>query len=329
MKYFVTGATGFIGGRLVRQLREAGRHVVALVRDLARAAELRGLGIECVPGDITVRDSLSAMKGCDGVFHIAGWYKVGVRDRSGGQTVNVNGTRNVLEAMRKYEIPRGVYTSTLSIYSDTRGRLVDESHYFTGPHLTEYDRSKWAAHHEVARPIIRQGLPLTIVIPGLVYGPGDTSRVHTTLVKYLNRKLPYLPRGAEQCWGFVDDIANAHILAMERGTTGEEYIIAGPRHSMFQAFQIAERITGIPAPQWLLPPWLIKSMATLLTPINAVVPLPEDYHPESLRAVAGTTYLGDNAKACRKLGYAPRPLEVGWRETLEYEMKQLGMALPT
>jgi nucleoside-diphosphate-sugar epimerase len=113
---------------------------VAPARRPERASELVRLGVEVVPGDVTVKDSIrQSMRGVDGVFHLAGWYRVGARDRSPAHRINVDGTRNVLELMRELEIPRGVYTSTLAIYSDTHGRLVDETYDYHGPWLTEYD----------------------------------------------------------------------------------------------------------------------------------------------------------------------------------------------
>src|SRR6266849_4262267 len=144
MKYFVTGATGFVGGRVVRRLVGAGHQVVVVVRNPAKAADLANLGIEIYQGDVTDKESMrTPMQGVDGVFHIAGWYKIGVRDKSDGEKINVQGTRNVLELMRELGIPKGVYTSTLAVNSDTHGRLVDESYHYNGPHLSEYDRTKW------------------------------------------------------------------------------------------------------------------------------------------------------------------------------------------
>jgi nucleoside-diphosphate-sugar epimerase len=118
--------------------------------------------------------------------------------------------------------------------------MVDENYRYDGPHLSEYDRTKWVAHYEVAEPMIAAGLPLVIVMPGLVYGPGDTSSLRTTLIQYLQRKLPMIPKQSAFSWAHVDDIARGHILAMEKGKVGESYIIAGPTSTLEDALALAE-----------------------------------------------------------------------------------------
>ena len=146
-RYFVTGATGFLGGELTKQLISRGHQTVALVRDPAKASLLRTLGVQIHQGDITDRESLRApMTGVDGVFHCAAWYKVGV-DPAEAERTNVDGTRHVLETMREMGIPRGVYTSTVAVFSDTRGAMPDESYRYDGPHLSHYDRTKWRAQY--------------------------------------------------------------------------------------------------------------------------------------------------------------------------------------
>jgi nucleoside-diphosphate-sugar epimerase len=266
------------------------------------------------------------MTGVDGVFHIAGWYKIGVKDKRDGERINVQGTRNVLELMRELGVPKGVYTSTLAVFSDTHGRLIDEAYRYNGPHLSEYDRTKWVAHYEVADPMIAAGLPLVIVQPGLIYGPGDTSTVRTTLIQYLQRKLPVIPARTAFCWAHVDDIARGHIIAMERGRVGESYIIAGSTHTLVDALKVAQGITGVPGPRIQIPPAGMKVMAGLMSIIERVVPVPDNYSAEYLRVNAGTTYIGDNAKARRELGYDPRPLNDGLAETLQHELRLLGRA---
>src|SRR5439155_1101946 len=142
----------------------------------------------------------------------------------------------------------------------THGALVDETVRpdGKGPWLTEYDRTKWAAHYEVAEPMIREGLPLVIVEPGVNYGPGDTSEIRPLLVRYLRRRLRALPKETAYCWAHVDDTARGHLLAMEKGVPGETYILAGPPHSLIEAFQIAERITGIRPPRLNVSPRLLR-----------------------------------------------------------------------
>lgn len=325
MKYFVTGATGFVGGRVVRQLLEAGHEVIAVVRNPASASELAEQGVQIHQGDVTDKESMRIpMKGVDGVFHIAGWYKVGARDKSGGEKINVYGTQNVLELMRELEIPKGVYTSTLAINSDTHGQLVDESYRYYGPHLSEYDRTKWIAHYAIAEKMIATGLPLVIVQPSLIYGPGDTSNVRPTLVQYLQRKLPMLPARPAYSWGHVEDVARGHVLAMEKGRVGESYFTTGPTHTVVEAIQMAEKITGIPGPRIKMPPAGMRAISRLAGVAEKVVSLPPTYSSEYLYEIAQATYIGSSAKAAHELGYSARPLEEGLRETLEHELKLLG-----
>lgn len=326
MKYFVTGTTGFIGGYLARRLVNDGHEVVALVRTPAKAQALADMGVIIAQGDITDKASMrEPMTGVDGVFHVAAWYKVGMKDSSMAQTINVEGTRNVLELMKELGVPKGVYTSTLAVFSDTKGELKDEKYRFDGKHISEYDRTKWEAHYRVAQPMIDTGLPLVIVQPGAVYGTGDQSELGNTTAQYLQRKLPVVPQGMAVCWAHVEDVVEGHILAMEKGNVGESYIIAGPPHTLVEYFELAERITGIPAPRLQVPAVMLKMSAALMGVIGNLVDLPATYTAEGLRVSAGVTYLGDNSKAKRELGYNPRSLEAGLPETLAYEMERLGI----
>jgi nucleoside-diphosphate-sugar epimerase len=328
MKYFITGATGFIGGRLARQLVGQGHEVIALVRNAAKAKDLAEAGVKLAQGDITDKESMRApMTGVDGVFHVAGWYEIGTRDKTAGQRINIDGTRNVLEMMRELKIPKGVYTSTIAVFSNTQGKLVDESYHFNGTHVSEYDRTKWVAHYEIADPMMKQGLPLVIVHPGLVYGPVDHSAVRTTLIQYLQRRLPVLPLESAYCWSHVDDTAHGHMLAMDKGKAGENYIIGGKHYTLIEAMQVAEKITGIPVPKLHISPALLKAMSALVAPFENFLPLPATYTSEGLRVTAGVTYIASDAKARRELGFDVRPLEEGLREVLQHEMKLLGMKL--
>jgi len=322
MKYFVTGATGFVGGFLVRRLREQGHEVHASVRNLEKAADLRALGVELFRGDVTDKESMrEAMKGVDGVYHVAGWYKVGTKDKVNGEKVNIKGTRNVLELMQELKIPKGVYTSTLAVNSHTGGVPVDESYRFAGRHLSEYDRTK-AAAQDIANDFIAKGLPLVIVQPGMIYGPGDTSSLRANLIDLLKGRMPAVPAQFMACWSHVEDIVTGHTLAMEKGKTGQTYIIGGEPVTFAEVFKLAAQVSGKRAPM-TAPFQMFKVMSFLATPFDNI--LPPTYTSEGLRVVAGTTYWGNDGKAKRELGYNPRPFREGWTETVLHEMSLMGM----
>ena len=297
MKYFITGATGFIGGELTRQLVAQGHKVVALVR--SPAADLATLGVTLHQGDITDRASLRAgMTGVDGVFHVAAWYKLGSPDRAVAERVNVEGTRNVLEMMRELSIPRGVYTSTLAVFSDTHGRKVDENYRHDGKHLTEYDRTKWLAHYEVALPLARAGLPLVIVQPGVVYGPGDKSLITETFAQVRQGRLWFVPARTAYSWAHVVDVARGHIRAMERGVPGESYILAGDAYSLTDVPELVARLANV-APTTMAGSGLdaARDGATVCIRCRRFA---HTFSSETLRASSGVTYLGDDSKARRE-----------------------------
>lgn len=267
------------------------------------------------------------MKGVDGVFHVAAWYKIGEKGDE-AHRINVEGTRNVLETMRDLKIPKGVYTSTLAVFGDTHGQVPDETHYVDltrEPPTSEYDLTKWRAHYDVAVPLQKAGLPLVIVMPGVVYGPGDSSLVAENLRQYLQGRLPILPVRTAYMWAHVDDVVEGHILAMEKGKIGESYILAGEQATFIEAIHLAQELTGIPAPRIHVAPVLMRAMSQVMGLVGRFVPLPATYQAETLRISAGLTYFGNNAKARRELGYNPRPLREGLKETLEHELKQLGI----
>jgi nucleoside-diphosphate-sugar epimerase len=327
-RYFVTGATGFLGSELVKQLISRGHRVVALVRTPARASLLRTLGVELHEGDITDRESLRPpMVGADGVFHVAAWYKVGVHDPL-AERINVEGTRNVLDTMHELQIPKGVYTSTVAVFSDTKGRVPDESYRYDGPHLSVYDHTKWRAHYEVAEPMARAGLPLVIVQPGVIYGPGDTGGFRTALVDLLRGRLPATPRRTAFCWGYIEDTARGHIQAMELGRSGETYIITGPRHTFEEAFDLAATLAGVRRPLVHPGPRMMRTAAVLMGVVGRFVDLPPTLTPEALRVLAGTTYFGANDKAVRELGFTARPLAEGLDQWIEHERRVLDRSRP-
>ena len=316
VRYALTGATGFVGGALAGLLREAGHDVVALVRDPARASRLADRGVSLTRGDLGDRACLDALcAGADGLFHVAGWYRLGSRTPHEGRRINVDGTDNVLAAAVRAAVPRMVYTSTLAVNSDTRGAVVDESYRFRGRHISTYDETKARAHDAVARAA-GEGVPVVTVMPGLVYGPQDTSQSGALLRRVIEGKRPMVPSGGRVCWGYVQDVARGHLLAMERGVPGESYMLAGEQASLAEALVLAAELAGTRGPV-VLPAGVVRSSARIAAVVERVVPLPAEYASETLRASLAT-YLGSAAKAERDLGWTCRPLRAGLGELVRH-----------
>ena len=170
------------------------------------------------------------------------------------------------------------------------------------------------------------GLPLVIVQPGGVYGPGDKEygSLREGFVNWLQGDLPMLPRRVALPYDHVDDTVRGHLIAMEEGDVGEEYIISSEPREMVEVFDIAEDLTGVSCPRTVSPLWF-KLLGKLMTPVDWVTTPPKGFEPEGFRTFGGMEMLVDNSKAERELGIEHRPLEDGLREYLVWEMEQLGM----
>jgi nucleoside-diphosphate-sugar epimerase len=316
MRYGLTGGSGFVGCRLAKLLVQEGHSVVALVRNPPRAKPLADLGIELIAGDLLDLVSVRALTArVDGLFHVAAWYHVGGGRTAAAQAwrTNVEGTRCVLEAARNEHVRRLVYTSTLAVNSGTHGRVVDETYRFTGRHLSAYDETKAVAQTLVSSAAL-SGAPAIIVMPGVVYGPGDTSQSGAVIRRVLHRHRVVVPSAGRFCWGFIDDIARGHLLAMEHGRTGESYMLAGPPHSLAEVLAVASGLAGGPPPV-VIPSTAVRAAAAAAGLVERVVAMPDTYSAEALRSSLAT-YLGTPAKAQRELGWSARPLEEGLAETL-------------
>lgn len=322
MKAFVTGATGFIGRHLVTKLLARGHTVICLVRDPSKAVRLKEEGAVLARGDVTNRDSMrEPMRGADAVFHLAGWYALGVRrgEISQMRAINVDGARNVLELAAELGVPKILHTSTIGVFGNTGGRTVDESFRAAKDSLnSEYERTKWAAHYEVAVPLQERGAPVIILQPGGVTGAGDSSP-HVLLFRLFLRRTPVM-FGARSglTWAHVDDIAEGHILAMERGRAGESYILAGPALTYREMMEVFAKITGTPPPRFWLNAWATKVTGRVLGGLETLgLRLPE-LSEEGVSAMADYTFWASAEKAQRELAWQARPMEATFRDTLDW-----------
>ncbi len=322
MKVFLTGGTGFIGKQVLQKLVARGDEVWALARSDSSAAAVEALGARAVRGDLhDVAVLRAAMTGCDVVFHIAAWYKLGGNDPARMYGTNVGGTLDVLQTAFEVGVPKIVYTSSLAVNGDTHGQIADETFYQAGPFLTDYDRSKWRAHYEIALPLIEKGAPIVIVMPGAVFGPGDHSLVGETLRWFWRGWLPVLP-GPEMTLAYthVEDIAEGHILAADKGKPGESYIITGPALTLAEWIGLAAEVSGKRAPLFSIPAAWLLPLAPIIGAVEQALPLPALFCRDSV-AIVGATYIARAEKAHAELGWTPRPLREGLRETFEAQQE--------
>jgi nucleoside-diphosphate-sugar epimerase len=322
MKIFVTGGTGFIGGEVVRQLRQRGDGVVCLVRNPEKGREVEELGCQLVAGDLSDAEAIRAgMEGCEALIHAAAVYEVGIpaSERPAMREANVGGTERVLGAAKQAKIPHVVYVSTVGIFGNTHGEVVEESYEHPAKDFTScYEETKWEAH-QVAKRSIADGLPCTIVQPGGVYGPGDTSSIAQLFDQFLSGKMPLLPfPDLGICLSHVEDIAAGIILGLDKGEPGETYVISGPAVTVRDAIETVAGLTGRKAPKHAIPTPVMKAMIPIGPLVGKMMGQPPNLR-ELISSADGVTFWASYEKAKRELGYEPRGLEEGLRQLLEAE----------
>jgi nucleoside-diphosphate-sugar epimerase len=320
VRVFLTGGTGFIGGDVARLLRERGDDVRALVRVPARATALQELGCDLVEGDLSDETALrSALAGCDAVVHCAAVYEIGVleSDRERLVDANVRGTERVLGAALAAGVSKAVYVSTVAVFGDTKGHVADEDwQRAEGQAFTSaYEQTKVEAH-ERARQIGAKGLPLVVVQPGVVYGPGDHSEVGGLFARLLKGRLPLAPFPE---MGITpvhrDDVSAGILLALDKGVAGESYVLAGEPTTLGELLATLAGVAGKRAPFAALPPVLVKAIVPVGRFVGPLLGFPPNLR-ELLSSSHDVTFWARSDKAQRELGWTHRPLDEGLRTVL-------------
>jgi nucleoside-diphosphate-sugar epimerase len=318
VKAFVTGGTGFIGGRVIRRLRDRGDDVVALVRSPQKAADLKELGCQLVEGDLGATDAMRAgLAGCDGCFHVAGDYRIGVseEDCRDMEDSNIDGTERIIDLATDAGVSRIVYVSTIGVFGDTGGQVVDETYWPESQDFpTCYERTKFLAH-KAARDRVENGAPVIVVQPGGVYGPGDTSPLGNLIDQTRKGRMKLIAMG-DSGFNFVhvDDVAEGIILAHDKGRVGESYVLGGERARTEDLIRKVAMLSGRKPPSRHLPPSILRAaipLGRLLGPAFGLGP-----NLREALGAAGSTYWATDEKARRELGYSPRDLETGLTQTL-------------
>jgi nucleoside-diphosphate-sugar epimerase len=313
----VTGGTGFIGSRVVKRLRDRGDEVVVLARSPEKAA---GLDAEVVQGDLGDADAIRrGMEGCQAAFHIAADYRVGMptSKREAMFDANVRGTERVLDAAADAGVDRVVYVSTVNAFGNTNGQTVDETYSRdeTDGFVSYYDETKYLAH-KLAQERAAAGAPVVIVQPGLVYGPGDRAIVGQLIDQASKGKMPAkaFPELGYNA-AFVEDVADGIIFAHDKGRLGESYVLGGEITTQGELIDKAAEIGGERPPRMTVPPLVLKAMIPVGRFVGPAMGLPPNLR-EMISAAHNVTYLARDDKARRELGYQPRGLDAGLRETI-------------
>ncbi|HTU03222.1 MAG TPA: hopanoid-associated sugar epimerase [Candidatus Sulfotelmatobacter sp.] len=317
----VTGATGLVGSAVVRCLTASGQAVRVLVRPGSDRRLLRDLPVEIAEGDLEDSPSLrKALRGCQRLFHVAALYRLWAPDPRLFYTVNVEGTRRVLEAAAEAGAARVVYTSTvgtLGIPED--GKPGTEETPVRLPDMVgNYKRSKFLGE-EVARDFARRGLPLVIVNPSTPVGPGDLKPTPTgqMIVDFLRGRMwAYLDTGLNLV--DVDDVAAGHLLAAERGRAGERYILGGENLTLHELFTRLGRLSGVQPPR-------VKVRAGLILPLARCAEWVADHltgRPPRVAVdavrMARKRMFFDSQKAIRELGLPQSPVDGALARAIEW-----------
>ena len=314
---YITGGTGFIGERLTRRLLERGEQVRCLVRSPERAARLKQLGAELVQGDVADESAhLDGMRDARLAFHLAAIYDVGIVDRRALERTNIEGTRAFLSAVEKAKTARVVYTSSTVALGPTGSGDREPRDAYDGPYPTHYHRTK-AEAHRLARAAQARGLPLIIVCPAYVYGPGDNGPGGRFLSDLLRRRVPALLTAPTTfSYVYVDDVVEALIVAAERGRVGEVYILSGEAATVNRFAERAAKLAGTKPPFLRFPAPLAGATGMLLDVIARPTGWRFPISRETVAVGSAGEWLHTHERATRDLGYAPRSLDQGLPETI-------------
>lgn len=310
MTSLVTGATGFLGSHVARQLAARGERVRVLARPSSDRRALADFPAEIAEGDLRDPGSLDrALAGVQRVFHVAADYRLWARDPREIYESNVTGTRNLLEAARRAGVERFLYTSTVATVAVDRPTLPNEATESSVDEMVgHYKRSKWLAEAEV-RSAARDGMPAIIVMPTTPVGPGDWKPTPTgkLIVDFLIGRMPgYVQTGLN--FISVEDAAAGHLLAAEKGKVGERYLFGSENLTLKQVLDALARITGRRAPRLKIPHAVALAAAYADTAFSRLRGREPQIAVESVKIARHMMFV-DCSKAQRELGFAPGPVE--------------------
>lgn len=309
MTTLVTGAAGFLGSHVARQLVQRGENVRVLMRPSSSNRAISDLSLEYVTGDLRDAASLErAMNGVERVFHVAADYRLWAKNQQDIYDSNVGGTKNLLEAAKRAGVGQLIYTSTVATLAVDRPELPNEA---TDAKLEEmighYKRSKWMAEQEALKAA-REGLPLIVAMPTTPVGPWDWKPTPTgkIVLDFLNGKMPgYVETGLN--FVGVEDCAAGHLLVSERGKIGERYLLGAENLTLKQLLDALAKITGLAAPRMKIPHGLALGVAYVESAFARMLGKEPQIPVEGVKIAQHMMFV-DCTRAQRELGFAPVPV---------------------
>ena len=325
MRVFVTGGTGFIGANLVRLLLTQGYTVKVLVRPNSKLDNLQSLDVEIITGNLNDLDLEQKMQGCRVLFHVAAHYSLWQADKEAVYRNNVLGTRNVLTAARQAGIERTIYTSSVAaIGVGKNGIAVDETYQSPVEKLVgHYKKSKYFAEQEASKAY-RSGQDVVIVNPSTPIGAWDIKPTPTgeMILRFLQRKMPfYVDTGLNLI--DVEDVAWGHLLALEKGKSGDRYILGNQNLTLKAILDRLAQITDLTAPQTLIPHWIPYTAAWIDERILASAGKKPSLSVDAVKMARQKMYY-DATKAVRELGLPQSPIKAALQKAVKwFEQRQL------
>jgi dihydroflavonol-4-reductase len=309
MTTLVTGAAGFLGSHVARQLVARGESLRVLMRPSSNNRAISDLPLEYVTGDLRDAASLDrAMNGAKRVFHVAADYRLWAKNPQEIYDSNVGGTRNLLAAAKKASVDQVIYTSTVATIAVDRPELPNET---TDTKLDEmighYKRSKWMAEQEVLRAA-KEGLPAIVAMPTTPVGPWDWKPTPTgkIILDFLNGKMPgYVQTGLN--FVGVEECAAGHLLVSERGKIGERYLLGAENLTLKDLLDALATITGLRAPSMKIPHGVALGVAYVESAFSRLIGKEPQIPVEGVKIAQHKMFV-DCSRAQRELGFQPGPV---------------------
>ena len=319
MKVAITGATGFIGRQLCNRLIEKGYYVTALVRGRQEPDDPEMPGIQYVVCDLTDINSLEgALDGAEYLFHLGNVSRWWLTDKKQYYDINVTGTLNILKEVLRSKVKKVIYTSSVAAIRQPPGKSSTEELQHCGIFESSYGRSKYLAEQLVLDFCNKNCVHSVILNPGVVTGPGDSKTFGKMLIDFLNKDLKYrIFDNSYVPLVYINDVVEAHIIAAEKGKSGEKYILVGENARIADIFESVSRLTGIPVPKHQVPTFIVKLMAYMYE-MKAML---DGSYPKLAVDAVRAMQLGasaSNEKARTELSINFMPMEQILQNTIEW-----------